>query len=222
MALPVVLKSGKNYITLVLDSEMDFAELLQHIVSKFMESEKFFGDQSFAIMFDGRELTDREKLIILDAIDAYTSINITRIIDNDVYMEYVAKMQDSSENDDSNEEFEESSDNCLLIERDVRSGEKICAENNIVVHGNVYSGAILKAGGSIIVLGLLEGQAIAGNKDSSDDIYIMANDFTPENYRIGRVLGKPIKKKGKGISLRRKANAKMAMLIDGEIQIKSI
>ena len=33
MALPVVLKSGKNYITLVLDSEIDFAELLQLVVT---------------------------------------------------------------------------------------------------------------------------------------------------------------------------------------------
>ena len=43
MALPVVMKSGKNYMTLVLDDEMEFPELLQHIVTKFVESEKFFG-----------------------------------------------------------------------------------------------------------------------------------------------------------------------------------
>ena len=74
MALPVVLKSGKNYITLVLDSEIDFAELLQLVVNKFLESEKFFQGESFALMFDGRVLSDREKLIILDAIDEYTSV----------------------------------------------------------------------------------------------------------------------------------------------------
>ena len=34
MALPVVLKSGKNYISLVLDKEMEFSELLSHIINK--------------------------------------------------------------------------------------------------------------------------------------------------------------------------------------------
>ena len=220
MALPVVLKSGKNYITLVLDSEIDFADLLQLILNKFIESEKFFHNESFALMFDGRELSDREKLIILDLIDEYTSINITRIIENDVCKEYaVERVAYMEENNIKDEIIDFSKDNCLFIERDVVAGEKINAANSIVVAGNVYSGAILKAGNNIIVLGLLEGQAIAGNKASTDEAYIMAYDFCPENYRIGRVLGKPLKRKRKGFNFHRKTNAKVAKLIDGEIQI---
>ena len=62
MALPVVLKSGKNYITLVLDSEMEFPTLLQHIVSKFIEAQKFFNHESIALKFDGRKLEEKELL----------------------------------------------------------------------------------------------------------------------------------------------------------------
>ena len=51
MALPVVLKSGKNYLTVVLDDTISFEELLSCIVNKFRESEKFFKDEHFAIMF---------------------------------------------------------------------------------------------------------------------------------------------------------------------------
>ena len=91
MALPVVLKSGKNYITLVLDSEMDFPTLLQHIVSKFIEAQKFFNHESIALKFDGRKLEEKEKLIILDAIDEYTTITISQIIENDEVMEYAVE-----------------------------------------------------------------------------------------------------------------------------------
>ena len=178
MALPVVLKSGKNYITLVLDSEIDFAELLQLVVNKFLESEKFFQGESFALMFDGRDLSDREKLIILDAIDEYTSVKITRIIENDVYREYAAEKQAYIENNDiEDESIDITKDNCLFIERDVVAGEKINAANSIVVCGDVYSGAILKAGKNIVVLGMLEGQAIAGNNDKHKEAYIMAYNF---------------------------------------------
>ncbi len=223
MALPVVLKSGKNYITLVLDSELDFAELLQNIVAKFVESQKFFGNESFALMFDGRVLSDREKLIILDAIDEYTSVKITRIIENDVFREYAAEKQAYIEENNIDEEsIDISKDNCLFFERDIHEGEKINAVNDIVVIGNVYSGAILKAGNSIIIFGMLEGQAIAGNNDKNRDAYIMARNFQPENFRIGRYLGKPIKGNNKGFNVHRKIIAKKAMVIDGEIKIKNI
>lgn len=231
MALPVVLKSGKNYITLVLDSEIEFADLLQHIVAKFLESEKFFGEESFALMFDGRALSDREKLIILDAIDAYTSIKITRIIENDIFREYAAEKYEElkkanaiqDDEDDDDEDFDDKSnqmlsDNCIYVDHDVVEGEKISAEENIVVVGNVYSGAILKAGNNIVVLGLLEGQAIAGSNPANKDAYIMAKDFHPENFRIGRVLGKS-KNNKKGLKFRRKASSKIAKLVDGEILI---
>ena len=37
MALPVVLKSGKNYVSVVLDDELPFEELLVSIINKFRE-----------------------------------------------------------------------------------------------------------------------------------------------------------------------------------------
>lgn len=222
MSLPVVLKSGRNYMTLVLDPELDFAELLQYIISKFLESEKFFGDEAFALMFDGRELSDREKLIILDAIEEYTTVNITRIIENDVYREYAAEKEAyDKKKADKDLNMDLSNDNCLYIDRDVLEGEKINASGNIVVYGDVHSGAILKAGANIIVLGRLEGQAIAGNDDTNYRPYIIATEFCPENFRIGRILGKSNRKKNKGFNIHRKASAKIAKLIDGEIQINN-
>ena len=46
---------------------MPFPELLTEILHKFTEAERFFANASFAISFEGRELSDEEKYQIVDA-----------------------------------------------------------------------------------------------------------------------------------------------------------
>lgn len=217
MALPVVLKSGKNYITATLDSEISFEELLVNIVNKFRESEDFFGNEPFAIMFEGRELSDREKNIILDAIDEYTNINITHLIENDSLKESIAELKfyDKMHIPDSIEE-----NNCLFINRDIKMKEKIFAPGNLVILGDVAAGAIVKAGENIIVMGALKGQALAGNDPKIDTAFIMANDFMPENFRIGSVLGNIPKQKKQALKKHR-SKPLIAEFENGEIQIYS-
>ena len=217
MALPVVLKNGKNYITATLDGEMPFEKLLVCIVNKFREAENFFGTEPFAIMLDGRELSDREKNIILDAIDEYTNIHITHLIENDTLKESIAEMKFY---DDMHILENIKENNCLFINRDVGMKEKIFAPGNLVILGDVATGAIVKAGENIIVVGSLKGQALAGNDPKINSAFIMANDFRPENYRIGSVLG-DVPKSSKSVLKRYRPTPLVAEFADGEIQIYS-
>ena len=196
MALPVVLKSGKNYVSVVLDDELPFEELLVSIINKFRESEYFLGTEPFAIMIEGRELTDREKNIILDAIYEYTSVNISHLIENDVIKETIAEMQAY---DDMHLSGNKGDNNCLFIKRDVIMKEKVFAPGNIVVYGDVKKGAIVKAGAT----------------------FIMANDFRPENFRIGPLVGNAPRTK-KSVLKRHQPLPLIAEFTDGEIQIYSI
>ena len=217
MALPVVLKNGKNYITATLGGEMPFEKLLVCIVNKFREAENFFGTEPFAIMLDGRELSEREKNIILDAIDEYTNIHITHLIENDTLKESIAEMKFY---DDMHILENIKENNCLFINRDVGMKEKIFAPGNLVILGDVAAGAIVKAGENIIVVGSLKGQALAGNDPKIDSAFIMANDFRPENYRIGSVLG-DVPKSSKSVLKRHRPTPLVAEFADGEIQIYS-
>lgn len=217
MALPVVLKNGKNYITATLDGEMPFEKLLVCIVNKFREAESYFGTEPFAIMLDGRELSDREKNIILDAIDEYTNIHITHLIENDTLKESIAEMKFY---DDMHILENIKENNCLFINRDVGMKEKIFAPGNLVILGDVAAGAIVKAGENIIVVGSLKGQALAGNDPKINSAFIMANDFRPENYRIGSVLG-DVPKSSKSVLKRHRPTPLVAEFADGEIQIYS-
>lgn len=222
MALPVVIKGGKNYITLVLDSEMEFADLLKHIIEKFVESEKFFQSEPIAIMFSGRILSDSEQCIILDAIAEYTTIHVTNILD---YSDYSSKAAEFLlEEQNPVEEVDISNDECLYFERNIVSGEKIEADKTVIIKGNVEIGAIVKTTKNIIVLGSLLGQAVAGLHEEDSHAYIIALDFEPENFRIGKSLGMSLKKRKYKTSLKNRVakKAQRAYISDGIIQIEQL
>ena len=54
---PVVIKSSKNGINLVLDDKMPYEELLEEIKKKFIDSGNFFKNAHIAISFEGRTLS---------------------------------------------------------------------------------------------------------------------------------------------------------------------
>ena len=80
MAVPVVIKSGRKYMTLVLDSDMEFVALVQEIIAKFKANERFFGTDPIALCFEGRKLSGREKLQIMDAINEFTTAESDRLL----------------------------------------------------------------------------------------------------------------------------------------------
>lgn len=72
----------------------------------------------------------------------------------------------------------------LIITGRVRSGQKIQAKNHLIIMGDLNPGAEAIAGGDIIVLGTLLGNAAAGQPDN-EDAMILAMDFRPTQVQIG-------------------------------------
>ena len=93
MSQAVVIKSNKYGIHLVLSNEISFKALLDAIVEKFKESEKFFKGAKLAISFEGRKLTHDEEMAIIDAVTSNTSIEILCIVDHDPDREAYVKQQ---------------------------------------------------------------------------------------------------------------------------------
>jgi septum site-determining protein MinC len=79
--------------------------------------------------------------------------------------------------------------NALLIKGPLRSGQRIYAEDNLVVFGDVNPGAELIAGGNIVVMGVLRGVAHAGVPDNSTAI-ITALSLRPTQLRIGHFISR--------------------------------
>ena len=65
MALPVVIKGGRNYITLVLDKEMDFSELLKKIKAEkaeLVKQGKIKKDKQESYIFKGDDNRHYEQI----------------------------------------------------------------------------------------------------------------------------------------------------------------
>ncbi len=75
----------------------------------------------------------------------------------------------------------------IVINRNIRSGQKIVATKDLVVVGNVNPGAELIAGGNIVVMGSLRGLAHAG---AQGDIRatITAQEMIPSQIRIAGIV----------------------------------
>lgn len=79
----VIVKSFRNGLTLYLDSDLDFGQLLEEVAGKFKESKEFFSDASVAVSFEGRELSFEEEDSLIETIRTNSQLNITCIVGKD-------------------------------------------------------------------------------------------------------------------------------------------
>ena len=88
----VVIKSNKYGITLFLDRNIPFRELLADIAERFKASSEFFRDARMALAFDGRWLSREEQLEIIRVIQENSSLEILCVLDQDELKESYMKL----------------------------------------------------------------------------------------------------------------------------------
>ena len=183
MEQQVNLKSNRYGINLILNENLPFEELLDAIILKFHESDKFFKNASIAITFSGRHLSTEEEIRIIDAITEQTSIHIICVLDSDEQKELDTKAQI--------EEFlrrqEESTGQ--FYKGTLRSGQVLECESSVVIVGDVNPGAKIVAKGNIVVLGSLDGNAYAGAAGNSES-FVAALHMNPIQIKIADVIGR--------------------------------
>lgn len=85
----------------------------------------------------------------------------------------------------------DSDSNALYLYETLRTGRRIVHAGNLVICGNVNSGAEIYASGDILVFGKLRGVAWAG-KDGDESARIVALELKPTQLRIaGRIAAAP-------------------------------
>ncbi|MGN0484109.1 MAG: septum site-determining protein MinC [Lachnospiraceae bacterium] len=221
MSQPVILKSNRYGINLVLDDKTPFSELLTAIVDKFQETEKFFKDADMAISFDGRALTPEEEYTIVDTITKNTSVHILCILDNDKSKEQMMK-------NEIEEYLDRQSENTGQFFRGtLRSGQVMESASSLVIIGDVNPGARVIASGNIVVLGDLKGYAFAG-ANGDEHSFVAALNMDPMQIRIGSAIGRCADKSVKSFKPLRKrekvqaTEPQVARVINGNISIEPI
>ena len=164
MQSSVVIKGSKAGMTVILNPDVPFEQLIEDIGKKFRESSRFWGSIQMTLTLEGRTLTPSEEFQIVDAITANSQIDILCILDTDANR--IAKCEKALTE--------------RLMELSSQTGQFY--EASIVIIGDVCHGARVIAKGNVIVLGVLNGTVHAGA--AGGNAVIVAFDMAPTQLRI--------------------------------------
>lgn len=203
----VVIKGSKAGMTVILNPDIPFMELIENVGSKFRESAKFWGCVQMTLTLEGRKLSPEEELQIVDAIIANSQIDILCLLDTDANR--IAKCEKAL----TERLMELSGQTGQFYKGDLQRGDVLESESSIVIIGDVAHGARIIAKGNIIVLGLLQGTAHAGAAGNQDTV-IVALDMAPVQLRIADFSSR-LEEKGKKLG----RGAQIAVLEQGTVCI---
>lgn len=210
----VVMKSFQNGISIHMDADAEFSEILLEIADKFMSARAFFKDVKVALSLEGRTLSAEEEKQIIQTITRHSDVQIICLIGkNEESGKGIIKAlkRVESEKEEYNGRFHRGS----LI-----SGQTLETEGSVVIIGNVEKGASVIASKDIVVIGALLGEAYAG-ASGNESHFVCALKFNPEKCKIGDVRHYKTKEKGL-FGNKNKFVPQIAYVKNNEIQVDNI
>lgn len=178
----VVIKSNKYGITLFLDRDISFRELLEAIGERFRTSSDFFQNARMALAFEGRRLSREDQLEVIRTIQENSSLEILCVLEQDALKESFMKQVVEER------QLERDSSNGRFYKGTLRSGQVLESETSIIILGDVNPGATIVSKGNVVVLGALKGTVHAGAA-GNEDSFVAALNMAPMQIRIADVLG---------------------------------
>ena len=206
----VVIKSSKAGMTVILDPDLPFGELLEAIGKKFRESARFWGSVQMTLTLEGRELTVAQEFAIVDTITKNSQIEVLCLLDTD------AERIERCEKALNDKLMELNSQTGQFYRGTLKRGDCLESEASIVIIGNVDHGARVTAKGNVIVLGELKGTVTAGVSGNPQAV-VLALDMAPLQIRIGDLssrFNERNKRLGRGPMI--------ALVEDGAIVMRSL
>jgi septum site-determining protein MinC len=191
MSTPLAIKGiGDKLVVSVPEGE--WASVLPDLMLALDERGDFFRGAKIALQLEDRELGATEladlrqelaeREISLWAL--FTTSESTQAAAANLGLEIeAAPARDRSEDDEIPFETDLLGDEAVLIERTLRSGQRLRHSGHVIVLGDVNPGAEIIAGGHILVWGRLRGTVHAG-ASGNEDATVCALDLMPTQLRI--------------------------------------
>lgn len=209
----VIIKKFPNGITLLLDPDIDFLELINEIAKKFMQNRQFFRDAKIALGLEGREITEAEEKLIVNTIRLNSDLQIICLVgkNKETDKTFVKAIQTVER---------QKTDNIGKFYRgSLVNNKKIETESSIVIFGDITPGCTVTSTKDIIVLGGLYGEAHAGSSGETNH-YIISLEMSPEKIKVGDFRYRPKEKSRWGF--KPKVQPKIAYVKENHIVIEPI
>jgi septum site-determining protein MinC len=197
----VVFKGVGQEVHVILDPLASFSELERELEEHLDRSGRFFAGAAVTLVVGPRQLRDDhlQKIRQILSVHSLTIGEIRASLADSVRPSHpppsasrhtpAAAVPIATRRETPPQDGEVSRNNARLVKGPLRSGQRIYAEDNLVVFGDVNPGAELIAGGDIIVMGVLRGVAHAGMPDNIAAV-IAALSLKPTQLRIGHFISR--------------------------------
>ncbi len=162
-----------------LNSEKSFEDIKEALLKHTDDASNFFTGVDLYINPNGLVLSAQEMKELIVLLSRYESVeNIYFSSEHSQQSEQAEQIQEKNRSMDT-----------ILINRTIRSGQRVKYPANIVIIGDVNPGAEVIAGEDILVFGKLRGVVHAGAAGSNDS-QIIALKLQPTQLRIGNVISR--------------------------------
>ena len=143
----LVIKSSPYGLTLYLNREIPFEDLVREVCIKFAGAKTFFGSATLALSFEGRELTTEEAAVLVEAVELNSDLRISMVLENDE-----TKNREEKKKIDRIY-YENTLEHAKIIRGSIKSGQEVSFDTSVVILGNVKPRAKVMAKGNIIIFG---------------------------------------------------------------------
>lgn len=175
----IIIKGNKEGLNAIINIDKfgNFEEMLDALIEKLSKGKKFYKGSTLCITTKLSSLTEKD-------VESLKVVLFEEIGIKDIVFEDKDIKDKESESKIFNGVYE---GRTKFIRKTVRGGQCIDFQGNIVIVGDVNSGAEVYAGGNIIVLGSIKGNVYAGVGGNRKAI-IAAFALQPEILKIGDII----------------------------------
>ncbi|MFN2339959.1 MAG: septum site-determining protein MinC [Halanaerobium sp.] len=151
-----------------------FGSIKQAVSLHTAEASDFFTGVNLYLNLSGLELAYEQLEELMEIVKGYNQVN---------------KIYFTARKIEKEEKNEEHYSDAVIINRTLRSGQRVKHQANVVIVGDVNPGAEVIAGGDIIVFGRLRGVVHAGAGGSKDS-QVAALKLNPTQLRISSLIAR--------------------------------
>lgn len=213
----VVFKGSVDGITVVLDENVSFNELLDNFEAKLESSKKFFSGAKVNMRFKGRKLSKDQQDALMNLLSHQNILNVAFI--------HEFEQSSSAKREDYLKwlSLEMEKPNVSLTKYHygiVRSGQHIDFSGSVIVIGDINPGGLITAGGNVIIMGALNGKVHAGLDEQFKNPFILATHMHPMQIGIRHVIAQS--PEDEGVSRTKDPIPQIAYVNDDQIYVEEI
>ena len=178
----IVIKGNKEGINTQIDISKfaDFEDMLMNLIKKLSKGKHFYKGTTLILKIDLKAITQKN-------VQTLKEVLLNQIELKDIVLEDIEKNIEKDEEKDKKVFSGVYEGKTRFIRKAVRGGQCINYPGNIVIIGDVNSGAEVSAAGNVIVLGTLKGKVSAGTNGNTK-AFIAAFSLQPGLLKIAKCM----------------------------------